>query len=186
MHDDKQNLSLASLLKQALNPKNWPALYRAHRDVVLYFIFGVLTTVISFVVYYLMRHLFPDEASIPSFLRFVTAFSALFGADNNTTLPVLISWICAVTFAYVTNRFFVFQSKRSGFLPILREAGKFYAGRLLTLVVELVVMFLLVDLPGIEHAAYEFCAKLAASVVVFVLNYIISKLLVFRNPRKHE
>ena len=145
----------------------------------MYIIFGVCTTAISFLTYYLFRWIFPDENSVPSWLRWIFNITAVFGTESNTTLPVILSWICSVTFAFITNRIFVFQSstKKAG---ILRECVMFYLSRLFTLLVDLVIMFLLVDLTGIQNGIYEFAAKVISNIVVLVLNYVLSKVFVFR------
>ena len=145
----------------------------------MYIIFGVCTTVISFLTYYLFRWIFPDENSVPSWLRWIFNITAVFGTESNTALPVILSWICSVTFAFITNRIFVFQSstKKAG---ILRECVMFYLSRVFTLFVDLVIMFLLVDLTGIQNGIYEFAAKVISNVVVLVLNYVLSKVFVFR------
>ncbi len=145
----------------------------------MYIIFGVCTTIISFLTYYLFRWIFPDENAVPSWLRWIFNITAALGTESNTALPVILSWICSVTFAFITNRIFVFQSgaKKAG---ILRECVMFYLSRLFTLLVDLVIMFLLVDLTGIQNGIFEFAAKVISNIVVLVLNYVLSKVFVFR------
>lgn len=149
----------------------------------MYIIFGVCTTIISFVTYYLFRWIFPDENSVPEWLKWVFNLTAAMGKESATALPVLLSWICSVTFAFVTNRLFVFQSeaKKAG---VLREGVTFFLSRVFTLVVDLVIMFLLVDLTGIQNGLYEFAAKVLSNVVVLVLNYVLSKVFVFRKKKE--
>ncbi len=159
------------------------AVFAEHREIISYIFFGVCTTIVSFVTYYIARWLFPNAESVPEWLRWSYDVGALIGKDSNTALPVLISWICSVTFAYVTNRIWVFESRAKG-LKIASEAVKFYLARVLTLFVDLLLMFLLVDLTGIAHPIYEFGAKCFASVFVLVLNYVFSKLFVFRGRKK--
>ncbi len=149
----------------------------------MYIIFGVCTTIISFVTYYLFRWIFPDENSVPDWLKWVFNLTSAMGTESATALPVLLSWICSVTFAFVTNRLFVFQSeaKKAG---VLREGVTFFLSRVFTLVVDLVIMFLLVDLTGIQNGLYEFAAKVLSNVVVLVLNYVLSKVFVFRKKKE--
>lgn len=149
----------------------------------MYIIFGVCTTIISFVTYYLFRWIFPDENSVPDWLKWVFNLTSAMGKESATALPVLLSWICSVTFAFVTNRLFVFQSeaKKAG---VLREGVTFFLSRVFTLVVDLVIMFLLVDLTGIQNGLYEFAAKVLSNVVVLVLNYVLSKVFVFRKKKE--
>ena len=148
----------------------------------MYIIFGVCTTIISFVTYYLFRWIFPDENSVPDWLKWVFNITSAMGTESATALPVLLSWICSVTFAFVTNRLFVFQSeaKKAG---VLREGVTFFLSRVFTLVVDLVIMFLLVDLTGIHNGLYEFAAKVLSNIVVLVLNYVLSKVFVFRKKK---
>ncbi len=151
----------------------------------MYIIFGVCTTIISFVTYYLFRWIFPDENSVPEWLKWVFNITSAMGTESATALPVLLSWICSVTFAFVTNRLFVFQSeaKKAG---VLREGVTFFLSRVFTLVVDLVIMFMLVDLTGIQNGLYEFAAKVLSNVVVLVLNYVLSKVFVFRKKKDSE
>ncbi len=136
-------------------------LYRRHKEVINYLIVGGLTTVVSLSVYY---------ACVLTFLN----------PDNALQLQAanVISWIAAVTFAYFTNRIFVFESKNP---HILKEAGAFYAARLGTLLMEMAVMFLLVTVIGMNDKI----AKLAVQVLIIIANYILSKLVVFRKDKSN-
>jgi len=130
-----------------------------NREIVMYVVFGVATTIVSFATYFAARWIFSGE---------------------NTSPAVMISWVCAVTFAYITNSLWVFESSAETATGIVRELAKFYGSRLMTLGVELLLMFLLVDLNGISGGWYELCARGFVSVVVTVLNYFLSKIIVFR------
>lgn len=176
------NLDIKGILKRAIHPKEWKPLYREYKELCNYIIFGVLTTVVSFGTYYLFRFVFPDENSVPGFLKWVFKLTEVFNTESTTVLPVFLSWVCAVTFAYITNRIWVFESKAKG-VRILSEIGSFFGARALTLFVDLLIMFLMVDLTGIHGALWEFFARVVDSVVVLVLNYILSKLVVFRKKK---
>ncbi len=173
---------IKSLLKRAIHPKEWKSLYKEYKELCNYIIFGVLTTVVSFGTYYLFRFIFPDENSVPDFLKWVFKLTAVFDTESTTVLPVFLSWVCAVTFAYVTNRIWVFESKAKG-VHILAEIGKFFGARALTLFLDLLIMFLMVDLTGIRGVLWEFFARVVDSVVVLVMNYVLSKVLVFRKKK---
>lgn len=180
-------MNVKELIKQARHPKNWKTLYKEHKEIVNYIIFGVGTTIVSYIAYYLFRWLFPDAKSVPGFLNWVFNLTAVFGKESNTTLPVFLSWICSVTFAYITNRIWVFESKAKGFLNVTREVLSFAAARILTLLIDILIMFLLVDLPQISNPWYELLvAKTVSSVFVLVLNYVFSKLFVFRKKKSAE
>lgn len=131
-------------------------LWRKYREIISYCIVGGMTTVVSLGSYYLCVLLFLDPER-PVELQIAN----------------VISWVAAVTFAYVTNRTYVFQSRRSDWV---REAAEFYSSRVLTLLMDMAVMFLLVTILHINDKI----AKIVVQVVVMVANYVISKLLVFR------
>lgn len=136
------------------------ALYLQYKEIVNYLFFGGLTTFVSWAAY------------------------ALFvgGLKTGVTAGNILSWICAVTFAFVTNKLWVFES-RTWIWPVwLKEAAGFYGGRLFSGAVELGGLPLLMrlgldqDLFGVEGLP----AKIVISVVVIILNYFISKFFVFR------
>ena len=137
------------------------ALWQKDRAVILYLIFGGLTTVVdwlvSFVLYYLL------DGAIQQ--------NALFIQVADVT-----AWVCAVTFAYVTNRKWVFESKKKGLLPIAAELGSFAGGRVVTFLIQEGIIFVCCNLLSLN----VYAVKIAASVIVVILNYFISKLLVFR------
>lgn len=130
-------------------------LYLKHNEMISYLFFGGLTTLVSFVTYALFARVF-----------------LLSVVSSN-----IISWIISVLFAYVTNRFFVFKSDKKGFVPILGEMASFFGSRLLSGVFETLIMFVFVDLLHF----HDLIIKLIATVIVIVLNYVFSKLFVFKN-----
>ena len=96
------------------------------------------------------------------------------------------AWIGAVLFAYVTNRIFVFQSKEKGAVSVLKEISLFFGSRILTGVIETAGPTFLVWC-GITQSYFGirgFAAKLITSIAVIILNYILSKILVFRKKEK--
>ncbi len=125
----------------------------------MYLIIGVLTTVVSLLSYYLVTF-------------------KLLNPNNPLELAIanVISWICAVTFAYFTNRIFVFQSKNK---EILKEGIKFYLSRVLTLLLDVFCMFLLVNVLGINDKI----SKIIVQVLITIGNYIISKFFVFNKKK---
>jgi len=92
----------------------------------------------------------------------------------------VISWILCVAFAYVTNRTWVFAQKAREIKGILREAASFAAGRLATLGLEELILWLGIDVLGIR----DLPVKIAAQVLVIAGNYVISKWLVFRKSKE--
>ncbi len=160
--------------------------YLQHKQIILYFAFGIGTTIVSFLSYYLTRVFFPDEESVPRFLAWIYNITRVFGIESNTALPVIVSWFLSVTFAFLTNRVYVFESRADTFGKFMLEALRLYASRIATLFVDLLIMFLLVDLTGIHNALYEFCAKIFSNIIVLILNYILSKVFVFRNKSQNS
>jgi putative flippase GtrA len=97
----------------------------------------------------------------------------------NELIANVISWIFAVTFAYVTNKIWVFQSQTTCFRDLCMEIGKFFGGRLATLGVEELILFVFISLMHWN----SILVKLIAQVVIVILNYIISKIFVFKEKK---
>ena len=125
--------------------------YKKHKSVLLYLLFGGLTTVVS----------------IGTYALFLPVVSPL--------IANIFSWVAAVTFAYVMNRTWVFASKEKG-LAIIQEAFAFYGGRVFTLGLEEVVLYVFITLLFFPPLT----VKVFAQVIVLILNYVISKLFVFK------
>lgn len=126
------------------------------REIISYLIVGGLTTVVSLGTYYACVLTFLDPHD-PVQLQIAN----------------IISWIAAVTFAYFTNRKYVFESNDP---DMLKEGAAFFASRIGTLLMDMGTMFLLVTVLGMSDKI----AKLIVQVIVTVGNYLFSKLLVFR------
>lgn len=133
------------------------ALFLKYKQVILYLVFGVLTTLVNLIVFWLCRNLLSVELLVSN----------------------VIAWILAVTFAFVTNKLLVFESKEKEAKTLLWELLSFFGGRLFTLGAETLILWLGVD----QLHAHEMLVKVIANVVVIVLNFFISKLLVFRRKR---
>lgn len=129
-------------------------LYSKYKEIINYIIVGVLTTLVSIGSYWLFRFII-----------------------SNYVVLSIISWILAVAFAYVTNRMFVFESKSN---DILKEIIKFVSCRLTTLVMEVLLMMLFVSVFKID----DMVSKIILQVVVLVLNYLFSKLFVFKGGKE--
>lgn len=127
---------------------------RKHWDVISYLFFGVLTTLVNYVVY------------LP--LYNMLGFSA---AVSNSA-----AWAVAVAFAYLTNKPFVFRSNDWSIRTVLPELGKFIGCRIASGVMETVILLVSVDILGWNGNIW----KVLTSVLVVILNYAGSKFLVFR------
>jgi putative flippase GtrA len=138
---------------------------KKYKSIILYIIFGGMTTVVDWSVSFLLYYLWGDAIEATPLL--------LHCAD-------VIAWVAAVAFAYVTNRIWVFESKRRGFLPILGEIAAFAGGRVVTLLLQEAIMAVFCTWLGLNMYLF----KIIAAVLVVILNYFISKLLVFRKSKR--
>lgn len=120
---------------------------------------------------------------MPVWLSWVFNITSSFGIESNTALPVILSWFFSVTFSFLTNRIYVFHSSARNAWQFIKEGLLYYATRLATLAFDLVVMFLLVDLPKMHYPLYEFCCKVFSNVIVLILNYVLSRIFVFRKKK---
>lgn len=146
-----------------------------HKVVVIYAIVGVATTIVSFASYFLFRVLFPTTDSVVYPFKF-------FYSESITLFPSILSWICAVTFAYIFNKILVFKSKAHSFKANLLELLLFYGSRLLTLLIDSLILFIFVDCLGITSKLYELAIKVMSNIVIAILNYFLGKF-VFKNKR---
>ena len=135
-----------------------------YKFIILYGIFGVLTTVIN-----------------------IAAYGVLYEILNiSNIVSTIISWIIAVVFAFVTNKIWVFESKSWEIKLAFKEFCSFVASRLATGVIEWVGLPLLVKL-GVDQTIFGiegFVAKVVVSVIVVILNYVFSKLITFRTKKE--
>ena len=134
-------------------------LYLKYKEIINYLIFGVLATVVSLAVYYglTLTILDPNKAI-------------------ELQIANILSWVSACTFAYFTNRKWVFENKEKA---SLKEASKFYLARVSTLVIDMGLMFIFVTKLGVNDKIM----KLIVQVIVIVLNYIFSKFIVFKEKK---
>ena len=134
-----------------------------YREPILYIFFGGLTTIISWV----------------SYAAFVWA-----GIEIN--ISNILSWICGVLFAFVTNKWFVFTSKDTSVKVVVYELGSFISARIFTGVIAWILFPILIFI-GLNQSMFNaegFVAKIVTSLIEIVLNWIFSKYVVFRNNHK--
>ncbi len=129
-----------------------------YKEVILYVIFGGLTTLINIVVYWICRNLITLQV-VPS---------------------DIIAWILSVIFAYVTNKIWVFESRSTKVAVLIREIGEFFAARLFSLGFD--VLFLYVTVEKLSWP--DLPMKIVANVIVIIMNYLFSKLLIFRKNKE--
>ncbi|MDE5985084.1 MAG: GtrA family protein [Eubacterium sp.] len=154
-------------------------LWKKYKEIITYIIFGVLTTVVSW----------------GSYTVFVEMLSMKVFVGN------LLSWVCAIVFAYITNKLWVFESKSWKPSVIGKEIVTFVASRGVTGVIEIVCVPLLAK-TGFDNLFYGILEKLNISisilftdgiyskiflsVVVVILNYFFSKFIIFKKKTKEE
>ena len=132
-------------------------IYNKHKEIINYLIFGLLTTIVSLVTYYILVY-------------------TILNPNNPIQLQLanIISWITCVTFAYITNKLYVF--KKTNKKP-LKEIIEFYSSRLFSLFIDMLLMFILVTKLNLSDKLI----KIIVQIIVIILNYILSKLIVFKN-----
>lgn len=141
-------------------------LYKKYEEIINYLIVGGLTTVVAIGSKLLLLFTILDQT-------------------NGLELQIaeIISWLLAVTFAYVTNRIFVFKSKTNG-SKCAREILNFFEGRILTQIIQMFIMWFFVTLLKLDSNVWVLVFTLVCQVMQIVLNYVISKLLVFKKESK--
>ncbi len=141
-------------------------IYRNHLEGMRYLLFGALATVINLAV------------------KFLLLFTIL-DASNELELQtaVIISWIVACVFAYFTNRVLVFKSESD---KILKEAVSFVTARLVTLGMEMVIMYFFVNFLGLNTNLWVAIWSVFAQVVVILSNYVFSKLIIFKKADEKD
>lgn len=127
---------------------------KKYRSLILYGVFGVFTTIINLLSYRLF-YLTLGFANVPS---------------------TIIAWFLSVIFAFITNKLFVFESKSFSGKIVLKEAAGFFGCRIATGILDVVIMFIAVDC----FKGNETVWKLLSNVIVIILNYIGSKIFVFK------
>lgn len=140
---------------------------KKYKELVLYVFFGGLTTLVNFAVFWILNRAAGEEAYLV----------------NNAA-----AWVIAVVFAYITNKLWVFESKKREFGIVVTEIFEFFLARVFSLFVEETGLWLLVEKMGFEKFSFtvfrfDFTGKLIAkfvlAVIVVILNYFFSKFIVF-------
>lgn len=129
-------------------------------EIVMYLLFGVLTTVINILCYVFLRE----------YLHIEYIFSTI------------IAWFISVVFAFLTNKKYVFKTNFTELNVVIQEFFSFTFFRVVSLGMDLGIMVVLVEIIKFN----DFIAKIAANIVVIILNYIVSKYVVFKTKRVNE
>ena len=128
-------------------------------ELILYLIFGALTTAVS----------------ILSFWLFIKV-------NINELIANVLSWILAVTFAFFTNKKWVFKNKTNSPLSFWKQFSLFYLSRVLTFVVEELIILVFVTILNLNSLA----VKITAQILIIVLNYLISKIIIFKKEKTNQ
>lgn len=129
-------------------------LFNKYQQLILYLFFGVCTTVVNIITYYINAHIF----------------------SLSVVLSTCLAWAISVIFAYITNKWWVFESKSLHLKAVIQELLSFTGCRLFTGACDLLIMFIFVDCMGVN----DLFVKIASNVLVVILNYIFSKLIIFK------
>lgn len=139
--------------------KNIKNLYNKYKDIIPYLFFGVCTTIINIISYWIMAY--PLKLGI--------------------MISTVVAWFAAILFAYITNKKWVFHSNSNSKKDIFREFGSFLLCRLITGAIDLLIMYIFVDIIGFN----DIIIKILANVIVIIINYIASKLIIFNNSNNN-
>ncbi|MCD7723119.1 MAG: GtrA family protein [Clostridiales bacterium] len=151
--------------------KKIKAFLKEKREILLYILFGALTTLVNFAAFWLF---------------------SLLSSGRYYLLNNAVAWLLSVIFAFVTNKLFVFGSKSRNFKTLMREAGEFFAARLFSLGVEEAGLIIFVEWLGFDSISFtvfgieitgQLIAKVILAVVVVILNYFFSKFIIFAKNR---
>lgn len=134
------------------------ALWSKYREIILYLVFGGITTVVNYGVYVLCGHVFSMDV-VPS---------------------NIIAWVFAVIVAFVTNKLWVFESRSREKKTVLKEFTEFVLARLATMLIETALLWIFVDLLHVN----DLIMKIITNVIVVILNYIFSKFIIFKKKKE--
>ena len=148
-------------LKKALTSiKEFKIFLKKYSEVISYLFFGVLTTLINLTTFWILSTVFNLE----------------------TIAATVAAWIIAVAFAFITNKIWVFKSKTKTNQETTKEAVMFVIARLVTLGIEVFLMWLMVD----NFKQDKLIWKLLCNIITVILNYLFSKLIVFKEKKTKE
>ena len=148
-------------------------LIKKHKQLIVYVIFGVLTTLVNLVSFFVLEYIFGS-------------------GGNGYIIYNAVAWLIAVIFAYVTNKLYVFESKSWAPKLVIKESVEFLLARLFSFVVEEFGLILMVEVLSFGEYSFNLkvitltgtsLAKILLSVVVIVMNYFFSKFIIFKNKK---
>lgn len=145
--------NMVNLIDDYIEKDNHTSWYNKYREVLLYLLFGGLTTLVNIVAFYILR-----KVSV------------------GLQISNVIAWFLSVLFAFITNKLFVFESKNNSRKEDFKEMISFFGFRALSLLFDMGFMHVLVSVLNIN----ELFSKILSNVLVIILNYVFSKLFIFK------
>ena len=133
-------------------------LYNKYKEILMYIIFGVLTTVVNIVSYFLLARILHID----------------------TVVSTVIALILSILFAYITNKIFVFESKTNTAKELLKEIISFFGCRAFTGILDVAFMYITVEVFNLN----DMIMKIISNIVVIIVNYIFSKLIIFKKDKR--
>ena len=149
-------------------------LLKKYEELILYVVFGGLTTLVNFIAFWLLNKTIGEAAYLV----------------NN-----VIAWFVAVVFAYITNKLWVFDSKSWKLKVLLKEVPEFFLARVFSLLVEEGGLWLFIEKMGFDAFSFtvlgfevtgKLIAKIVLAVIVVILNYFFSKFVIFAKKKKEN
>lgn len=138
-------------------------IYKKQEEIINYLLMGILTTVVNIVI------------------KWILLYTILDARDSmQLQIAIVISWICAVVFAYVTNRIYVFKSKNKN---IIKEILNFFSARVLTLILEMGIMWFFITLLKLDSNLWVIIWTVIVQTLIIILNYFFSKLFIFKTTK---
>ena len=145
--------NMIELIDNYIEEANNISWYNKYKEALLYLFFGGCTTLINIVTFFICRQF-----------------------DLGINLSNVIAWVIAVIFAFVTNKLFVFDSKDMSSKKVFKETLSFFVFRILSLGVDTGIIYVMIEMMKIN----ELISKIVSNIVVIIVNYVFSKLFVFK------
>lgn len=131
-------------------------LFFKYKEVILYLFFGGCSTLVNIVTYGIGTRVL----------------------EWDVVSANILAWVCSVIFAYLTNKFFVFESKTNDLNTLFKEILSFFSARIVTLLLDVAIMKF-----GIYFGINDLIMKVIANIFVIIANYIFSKLFIFKKEK---
>ena len=145
--------SMVNLIDNYIEKDNHTSWYNKYKEALLYLVFGGLTTLVNILSFFILRQL-----------------------KIEVYVSNVIAWFLSVLFAFITNKLFVFESRGKSKKENIKECVSFFGFRILSLVFDMGAMYLLLQVLNVN----ELLSKVVANVLVIILNYVFSKLFIFK------